>query len=758
MKATPLQLTPRTTTSGTIRSRSTQNNDLYGGARPREDVLAARVTIGQDPRYPSAAHISRAASCLWSDANDDTLGMDRPFRICLESPRLQDLQNINLNTNNAPLRPSTSLIFLIDCFLFVLLLVSLVRESKGKVESQSANEFNFLIAKRFDSPIIDKFDSPTVVELDSPTVIEFDLSIAKFDAPFSYVSLSNSTFASNSIAEFGFSYVSNSTFNTRIQRSMPNARHSTTDFQPSTLDVRRSTLSAIHITRSAEKFPRSTVVCLVNSKHYCNAPFCPFACAGVTGRQRKAPPRYLSAVVSSTWRHRPPSSAAEQGHRTTIGSYTAIFKRTSTIGSLSRVKREGKGGVSLVNFVGLTDDGFDFQNVAAFEFSIAKFESPIVDESDFQVVVRLDPSIVAKFDSPVVVEFDSPIAVKFDSSISEFDSESSLSSLDGSTTVTSPTSKAGHYTPTVSKSLNNFHSLKINTLKFFNYRLSQAHQYNIRPTVAVNRQCTPTSVEGTVSGRDEPSTNTDREYNVKPTPTSTASAKSTATTVNRSCDDNSHNSIGYENSQTHGRRSMLEAPRSSFTRAPPPFVIFSPLAPTPLHAPLPVQRLASDSNSQLSTSTRQRQAQWTSVNSQLQAHRETKTTSSAPLSSDCTPTPTLAHRFNTSDHNNNDSMGVVVGASNKGVLSPVFYVGPTGCNEHQSRNSNQPSANARAIHSIASASPPSQLRLASNEQPHRTSRTVRLPAHVTPDLFQRSSPTTSEQRRPRSWRISYARC
>jgi hypothetical protein len=65
----PLQLAPRTVTSDTIRSRSTYNNDLYGGARPREAVLAARDTTRQYPRYPSAAHISLAASCLASHSH-----------------------------------------------------------------------------------------------------------------------------------------------------------------------------------------------------------------------------------------------------------------------------------------------------------------------------------------------------------------------------------------------------------------------------------------------------------------------------------------------------------------------------------------------------------------------------------------------------------------------------------------------------------------------------------------------------------------
>ena len=253
MKArTPLQLTPRTTASGTIRVRLTQNNDLYGGARPREDVLAARGPT-KDPRYPgpSAAHISdefrgdefrgpraNPDGCPWCDGYDHTPGMDCPtiqflcpphYPPYLESPRLQDLQNRKLNINIAPLRPSNFLLLLVDFLLFVLLLVLLVRASKGRVESQSDNEFKFLIAKKFDPPIDEldvqtgiEFDSPTDIEFDSPIAIELDLSIAEFD----------------------FSDVSNSTFNTRIQRSTPNARYSTTDLRS---------------TSNAQRHPHNTV-------------------------------------------------------------------------------------------------------------------------------------------------------------------------------------------------------------------------------------------------------------------------------------------------------------------------------------------------------------------------------------------------------------------------------------------------------------------------------------------------------------------
>jgi hypothetical protein len=168
----PLQLAPRTVTSDTIRSRSTYNNDLYGGARPREAVLAARGTTRQYPRYPSAAHISLAASCLashsplnycpfcsasdhslgincpvfpvmfpddfrgpganpnncpWCDANDHSLGVDCPvfpvlYPQYLEPPHLQDAQNKNpgsdLDTNSA-VGPTTKLVdILISCLPF----------------------------------------------------------------------------------------------------------------------------------------------------------------------------------------------------------------------------------------------------------------------------------------------------------------------------------------------------------------------------------------------------------------------------------------------------------------------------------------------------------------------------------------------------------------------------------------------------------------------------------------------------------------
>ena len=228
---TPLQLTPRTTTSGTTRSRSTQNNDLYGGALPREDVLAARITARRDPRsfsrYPSTAHCpecplySNPNNCHYCDTNGHTAGVHCPVIHLLCPQEFPHLQNqspeSDSDTNTVGLWTARlvgniigviiilSLAFLL-CFSTALLGLFLGGAIKGArhgfdSESQTVTDFDFSVTK-FDFPVIDKFDfqvffefesitkvdSPFIaIELDSPTVVDVAPPIvdnlARFDSP-----------------------------------------------------------------------------------------------------------------------------------------------------------------------------------------------------------------------------------------------------------------------------------------------------------------------------------------------------------------------------------------------------------------------------------------------------------------------------------------------------------------------------------------------------------------------------------------------